>query len=123
MEKFNISYKLTWGMPSGGKEILYNSDTKELYTKEFKKPATSRILTNDEELDLKKQILNTGYLESNQDPKDDNTSTEGTSTNIEITIGDKSRSVNWYYGMGENPTVPIEIKKVEEIINSIAFPK
>jgi hypothetical protein len=120
MEKFTISYKITWGMPSGGKEVKYNSDTKEL----FARPGATRLLTSDEETDLKKQILDTGYLDSNQDPKDDpNATTEGTSTNLAVTIGNKSRSVEWYYGVGENPIVPIEIQKVEEIINKIAFPK
>jgi hypothetical protein len=123
MEKFTVSYKVIWGMPSGGKEVKYNSDKKELYAKEHQKPATTRILTSEEETDLKKKILETGYLDSKQEPKDDNNTTEGTSTDIEITIGDKSRSVHWYYGVGGNPTVPIEIKNVEEIINRIAFPK
>lgn len=138
-EIFVINYSVRGGI--GGwveVEVNYDSNTKELET--YKKPEIVKflqldpikidkqstrkviILSNEEEEELMKAVKQTGYLESKEKPQDDFNATDGYTTFLNIILGNKSRKVSFYSGLGGRPTVPEPIQKTLTLIINKAFP-
>ena len=121
--------------------IKYNSNTKELYRyvrspvaiSNFKmelisdellpnqksRKGETRILTDKEDEKLKNDITKSGYLDSKEEPIDDPNTTEGYSYVLDITQGQKTRTVTWYEGVGGSATIPKPIEHVLNIITAI----
>jgi hypothetical protein len=121
--------------------IKYNSNTRELY-KYVRKPVyiakyrmesvseelvpnaksgenQTRILTQEEDKKLKSEIASSGYMESNEKPIDDNSTTEGYYYVLDVTQGQHTRNVSWYEGVGGSATIPKPIQNILSIITNV----